>query len=55
MPESYDASVSIEELQAQKAEVSKEVDAESKALETSQQTFEQQVEALNRLHEFLNG
>ncbi|EDW08362.1 DNA repair protein RAD50 [Drosophila mojavensis] len=55
LPDNYDASVSIEDLQKQKAEVSRELEAESKALETSQQAFEQQVEALSRLREFLNG
>ncbi|KAH8407482.1 hypothetical protein KR222_002222 [Zaprionus bogoriensis] len=55
LPENYDDSVCSETLQAEKAEVSKQLETETKALESSQQVFEQQMEALNRLREFRNS
>ncbi|KAH8396894.1 hypothetical protein KR215_006052 [Drosophila sulfurigaster] len=55
LPENYDASVSLDALQAQKNQVSKELETESKELEMYQHTFEQQTEALNRLRQFRNG
>ncbi|KAH8299719.1 hypothetical protein KR044_005010 [Drosophila immigrans] len=54
LPENYDASVSIDALQAEKNEVSRQLDTEAKELETYQQTYEQQTDALNRLRQFRN-
>ncbi|EDW01461.1 DNA repair protein RAD50 [Drosophila grimshawi] len=55
LPASYDASVNTEALQAEKTEVSKEIVADAKALETEQQNFEQKMEALHQLREKKNG
>ncbi|EDW72246.1 uncharacterized protein Dwil_GK20820 [Drosophila willistoni] len=55
LPDNYDSSVSMEALQNEKSEVSKELDTERKTLESSQHNFEQQMEALNRLREVKNA
>ncbi|KAH8370095.1 hypothetical protein KR093_002147 [Drosophila rubida] len=55
LPDNYDASVSVDALQAEKNDVLKQLETESKELETYQQTYEQQTEALNRLRQFRNG
>lgn len=55
LPKNYDASISSEVLQAEKTDVSKELETEAKALEADQQYFEQELEKINRLRELRNG
>ncbi|XP_022217718.2 LOW QUALITY PROTEIN: DNA repair protein RAD50 [Drosophila obscura] len=55
LPDSYDSSVSMDALQAEKSRVSKDLETERKELESTQHTFEQHVDALNRLREVKNG
>ncbi|XP_017008025.3 DNA repair protein RAD50 [Drosophila takahashii] len=55
LPASYDSSVSMDALQAEKSQVSKELDAERKELDSTQNTFQQQMDALNRLREKKNS
>jgi len=44
----------MDALQAEKSQVSKELDAERKELDSTQNTFQQQMDALNRLREKKN-
>ncbi|XP_017090795.2 DNA repair protein RAD50 [Drosophila bipectinata] len=55
LPASYDSSVSMDALQAEKSQVSKDLEAERKDLETHQTTFQQHLDALNRVREIKNG
>ncbi|KAL7736159.1 hypothetical protein ACLKA6_003705 [Drosophila palustris] len=55
LPQNYDGSVSAETLQAEKTEVSKELETKSMELETDQQNFEQEMERINRMRELRNG
>ncbi|XP_016953559.2 DNA repair protein RAD50 [Drosophila biarmipes] len=55
LPASYDSSISMDALQAEKSQVSKELDAERKELDSTQNTFQQQMDALNRLREKKNS
>ncbi|KAH8290347.1 hypothetical protein KR054_002147 [Drosophila jambulina] len=55
LPASYDASVSMDALQAEKSQVSRELDTERKELEITQNTFQQHMDALNRLREMKNS
>ncbi|XP_033233234.1 DNA repair protein RAD50 [Drosophila pseudoobscura] len=55
LPASYDSSVSMDALQAEKSQVSKDLETERKELDSTQHTFEQHVDALNRLREVKNG
>ncbi|KAH8376220.1 hypothetical protein KR200_003386 [Drosophila serrata] len=55
LPASYDASVSMDTLQAEKSQVSKDLETERKDLEITQNTFQQHMDALNRLREMKNS
>lgn len=54
LPAAYDSSVSMDALQAEKNQVSRDLEAERKELEVSQNTFQQHMDALNRLREMKN-
>ncbi|KAH8402366.1 hypothetical protein KR009_011576 [Drosophila setifemur] len=55
MPATYDSSVSMDALQAEKSQVSKDLESERKELDSQQNTFQQHMDALNRLREMKNG
>ncbi|EDW92134.2 DNA repair protein RAD50 [Drosophila yakuba] len=55
LPASYDSSVSMDALQAEKSQVSKELETERKELDSAQNAFQQQMDALNRLREKKNS
>ncbi|KAH8253007.1 hypothetical protein KR032_003136 [Drosophila birchii] len=55
LPASYDDSVSMDALQAEKSQVLKDLDTERKDLEVMQNTLQQDMDALNRLREIRNG
>ncbi|XP_017079232.1 DNA repair protein RAD50 [Drosophila eugracilis] len=55
LPSSYDSSVSMDDLQAEKNQVLKELDAERKELDSTQTSFQQQMDAINRLREKKNS
>ncbi|XP_016990537.1 DNA repair protein RAD50 [Drosophila rhopaloa] len=55
LPASYDSSVSMDALQAEKSEISKSLEDDRKELDSTQNTFQQQMDALNRLREKKNS
>ncbi|XP_017054346.1 DNA repair protein RAD50 [Drosophila ficusphila] len=55
LPASYDSSVSMDALQAEKSQVSRELEEERKELDLTQNAFQQQMDALNRLREKKNS